>query len=221
MGGWTNKATGSYSAVLGGQNNVATGAYSVALGRRAKVLSKGSFVFSDGTDADFASGVDNEFIVGAIGGIGFYTSKPFYGTGCYISPGGGTWNCTSDRATKSDVAGIDATDVLDRLATVPISTWRFSGEPDHIRHIGPMAQDFRAAFGLGHDEKSIATVDAQGIALAAIQGLHKLILARDEQIGRLEAKLAELSRVVRAAPAATVKSSARSTREPKPTRAAR
>jgi hypothetical protein len=36
-----------------------------------------------------------------------------------------------------------------------------------------MAQDFRAAFGLGADERHIGTIDESGVALAAIQALAK------------------------------------------------
>jgi len=35
-----------------------------------------------------------------------------------------------------------------------------------VLHLGPVAQDFHAAFGLGADDKHIATVDADGVALA-------------------------------------------------------
>jgi len=37
--------------------------------------------------------------------------------------------------------------------------------------MGPMAQDFHAAFGLGRDNKHIATLDTSGVALAGIQAL--------------------------------------------------
>jgi hypothetical protein len=36
--------------------------------------------------------------------------------------------------------------------------------------MGPTAQDFRAAFGLGPNDTTISVVDADGVALAAIQG---------------------------------------------------
>ena len=196
-GGLLNAATGSHSTVPGGSKNVAQGNYSVALGRRAIVNSAGSFVFSDGTDADFISGVDNEFLVGAVNGVGLWTSKPFFSTGCRIFPGAGTWTCTSDRATKTDIVDVSVNDVLQRLVSIPISSWRFRGEPVEVRHVGPMAQDFRAAFGLGHDDKSIGTVDAQGVALAAIQGLYRMLEARDETIRALQREVAELGNTIR------------------------
>ena len=58
------------------------------------------------------------------------------------------------------------------------------------KHIGPMAQDFHAAFELGTDDKTINTSDAQGVALAAIQGLYQLLQEKDAEIADLEARLA-------------------------------
>ena len=80
------------------------------------------------------------------------------------------------------------------MATLPIAAWRFHGEPGHVRHIGPSSQDFYGAFGLSHDDKSISTVDAQGIALAAIQGLHQVVQEKDTRIDTLEQTVAELRR---------------------------
>ena len=54
---------------------------------------------------------------------------------------------------------------------MPISTWNYKAQTDSVRHMGPMAQDFHAAFGLGVSDKLIDTIDPDGVALAAIQGL--------------------------------------------------
>jgi len=37
--------------------------------------------------------------------------------------------------------------------------------------VSPLSQAFHDVFGLGDDEEKISTVDADGVALAAIQGL--------------------------------------------------
>ena len=54
-------------------------------------------------------------------------------------------------------------DLLSRVARLPISKWSYKVEDGSVRHIGPMAQDFAAAFGLGSDDRSIGTVDADGV----------------------------------------------------------
>jgi hypothetical protein len=105
------------------------------------------------------------------------------------------FNTTSDRAMKEDFAVVDAQAVLAKVAAMPITQWHFKEFPGAI-HLGPMAQDFYAAFGLGVDDKSIATVDADGVALAAIQGLNQKVESRirnsEVRVQKLEAENAEL-----------------------------
>ena len=52
-----------------------------------------------------------------------------------------------------------------------------------------MAQDFYAAFGLGESDKGIDTVDADGVALAAIQGLNAVLMDKEREIGNLRTEL--------------------------------
>jgi hypothetical protein len=82
------------------------------------------------------------------------------------------FNPTSDRAAKENFAPVDCGEVLEKVVALPLARWNFKQEPG-VAHLGPVAQDFHAAFGLGADDKHIATVDADGVALAAIQGLNE------------------------------------------------
>ncbi|MCI0539319.1 MAG: tail fiber domain-containing protein [Verrucomicrobiales bacterium] len=112
----------------------------------------------------------------------------------------GKINCTvleltSDRNRKRDFTAVDGRRVLERLAALPITTWHYTNAPG-IRHIGPMAQDFQAAFEVGSDDKHIATVDADGVALAAIQGLYDVVQEKDHEIATLKRRLAELKEEV-------------------------
>ena len=59
-----------------------------------------------------------------------------------------------------------------------------------------MAQDFHAAFGVGLDDKHIATVDADGVALAAIQGLNQKLEQKETEITELKQRLAKLERLM-------------------------
>jgi hypothetical protein len=77
----------------------------------------------------------------------------------------------SDRNAKENLAAVDANAILRAVAALPITTWNYIGEAAGVQHMGPMAQDFYAAFGLGDSERHITTIDADGVALAAIQGL--------------------------------------------------
>lgn len=77
----------------------------------------------------------------------------------------------SSREFKENFATVHGADVLERVVQMPISTWNYKAQGATVRHIGPMAQDFAAAFAVGENDTTISTVDAQGVALAAIQGL--------------------------------------------------
>ena len=101
-------------------------------------------------------------------------------------------NQTSDRNAKRNFQPVDAKSVLAKVAALPISEWQFKNDVDGSRHVGPMAQDFRAAFGLGTDERHIATVDADGVALAAIQGLNEVVEEQRASLARKDTELREL-----------------------------
>ncbi len=104
----------------------------------------------------------------------------------------GTIDPPSSRTLKRDVVSVDAVDVVRTLATVPVATWRYAADASGAVHVGPMAEDFHQAFGLGASRESISTIDADGVALAAIQGLYLLLQERDERIAQLETRLAAL-----------------------------
>jgi hypothetical protein len=100
---------------------------------------------------------------------------------------------TSDRNAKTAFAPVSGEDVLRRVAALPISTWVYRSAPS-VRHIGPTSQDFLAAFGVGGDDKGIATVDADGVALAAIQGLNAKLEEREAALrAEVNAKDAEIA----------------------------
>jgi Chaperone of endosialidase len=180
-GGVHNTASGAESAVPGGYYNTASGNYSLAAGLRANAAEIGSFVWGDSTWAKLTSPAANTFTVRASGGIWLgTTSTPSITVGHFIdtSTGGfltstGVWTNASDRSLKHDLRPVKTKDVLDKVARMPITSSSYKAEQPGVRHIGPMAQDFYSAFGLGLDDKHITTIDEGGVALAAIQGLYR------------------------------------------------
>jgi hypothetical protein len=82
----------------------------------------------------------------------------------------GTLTENSDVNSKQDIEPVDGRNILEKIAQLEVSEWSYKKSPK-TRHIGPMAQDFRAAFGLGHTNKGISTLDSSGVALAAIKEL--------------------------------------------------
>lgn len=116
-------------------------------------------------------------------------------TGAYLSTGG-VWTNNSDRSRKTDIEPVDEASILDKIARLDISEWRYLGESDEVRHVGPMAQDFYRAFRLGYNERSITTIDAAGVALAAIKELNRktaVIDSLSERVTKLEEIITKLA----------------------------
>jgi len=110
----------------------------------------------------------------------------------------GTYQQLSDVSAKQDFAAVDERELLDRLARVPVTTWRYKNDPEFLRHLGPTAQDFHQAFGLGGDDTHIALTDAAGVSLAAVKGLYGLVQAQEVEIQALKQQNAELEDRLRA-----------------------
>lgn len=132
------------------------------------------------------------------------------GNGAHVTAGG-TWVNGSSRAFKEAFTAIDPLEVLARVVSLPVSRWRYRGH-DGEWHLGPTAEDFHAAFGLGDDARYIGTVDADGVALAALQGMDRKLGATREQLAsdnarlraevdELRARLARIEALVAPAPA--------------------
>jgi hypothetical protein len=183
-GGWGNYASGDRAMIPGGALNTAAGSYSFAAGLRAKAYNKGCFAWNDSTNADLVCNDDNVFVARATGAVIFYTNAGNT-AGVWVPPGGNGWSSVSDRSAKDNFAAVDGRVVLARLAQIPITTWNYKSQDASIRHIGPMAQDF-ATFGVGEDDTHISTIDADGVALAAIQGLNQLVQEKDARLNQLE-----------------------------------
>jgi hypothetical protein len=188
-GGRENKAGGMYAVAVGGRRNDAAGAYGFAAGLDAKARHNGAFVWADSSGFEFASTSFDQFNVRATGGVRIVSAIDGSGSpaaGVVLSAGAGSWSSLSDRYFKENVRSVDGYGVLMKLVDVPIATWNYKAQSDSIRHMGPMSQDFRAAFGLGDSDKAIATIDADGISLAAIQGLYQVIQEKDAEIELLK-----------------------------------
>lgn len=114
-------------------------------------------------------------------------------TGVSMAANAGSWSSLSDRSLKMAIVPVDTDAVLARVLDLPMSTWSYIAQGEAIRHMGPMAQDFAAAFGLGENDTTISTVDADGVALAAIQGLNAKLEAQNARLSaQNEALLARL-----------------------------
>jgi len=182
------------------------------------VTSNGLLIGSAGNKSGIDLNTNNSFVVGAngdasvpgnftagsltvaAGGVGLIAQ--FAGSNAIVADiqADGTidataFNTISDRNKKEGFAPVDPRSVLERVVALPISQWNFKTD-DRTRHIGPMAQDFWALFGVGIDEKHIATVDEEGVALAAIQGLNQRIDDQARQISDQGAQIKTLQQTI-------------------------
>jgi hypothetical protein len=109
-------------------------------------------------------------------------------TGLYLSAGGSSWNTLSDREQKSNFAQVNSKMLLDKLSSIEISSWNYKDQDPSIRHVGPTAQDFNALLPFlgGEGATFINSLDADGVALAAIQGLYELVQQQQVEIDRLK-----------------------------------
>jgi hypothetical protein len=100
---------------------------------------------------------------------------------------------SSSRDSKTDFKALDTSEILHRVATLPITQWRFKDDESARVHIGPMAEDFTQTFQLDGPDNSISVADSNGIALAAIQGLMHELAQRDQRIDQLEQQIQALA----------------------------
>jgi trimeric autotransporter adhesin len=163
----------------------------------------GVYVVEDSSDATsvFVNTGAGDIIKGFSGGSGGNLVFEVVNSGTVYANGVAL---TSDRNAKENFTPLDSQSVLARVASLPMTEWNYKSDKKSVRHIGPMAQDFQAAFRLdGGDDKHISVVDEGGVALAAIQGLNQKLeetqqaeKAKDAEIQDLKQTVAELKKMV-------------------------
>ena len=208
--GYTVRAAGQGSVALGYRTS-ALGDYTVALGYRASSNfvcpagpdvgdpCKGTFVAGDESTTDSVrSQTSNEFRIRYNGGIRMRVSTAANGNtpgaggnvGCDLTVAVPSWTCASSRTLKENFLAVDGEEVLWRIRGVPVTTWSMIGADPHVRHMGPVAEDFHRAFGLGLGETAIGLGDIDGVNLAAAKAL-------EARTARLQAQLDERTAEVR------------------------
>ncbi len=143
-----------------------------------------------------SGGYFERLLLNSTGSVEIRSSTSVATQGVTMAAGGGSWSSLSDRNVKTAITATDPRALLDKLVAMPVSEWSYIAQGEQVRHIGPMAQDFAAAFGVGENDTTISTVDADGVALAAIQGLNAKLEAENatlkSQLSALAERLARL-----------------------------
>jgi trimeric autotransporter adhesin len=171
--GYFNSATGQGSIAIG-YRSTANANYSVAIGHRASTSGRtGAFVISDASTTDSTQATaNNQFMSRFAGGYRLFTNSSRT-IGVSLAASGNSWASISDRNRKENIVWLDGEDVLRRLRSVPVAPGTTSALETGARNIGPMAQDWHAAFPLNSDSLTINQADFDGVNLAAIQALER------------------------------------------------
>ena len=200
-------ANGDLAIAMGVQSQ-ANGQFSVAVGKNARTAHQGAMSFGDAstpTALDYVtSTANNQLNMRFAGGYRLYTTSRTnspVGTvtgpvaGVELVPGAGAWTTLSDRRRKENFRPLDAEQVLAQVAALPITEWNYKSQPAEQRHIGPMAQDFYAAFhldGIGRDT-TINSADIDGVNMLAIQGLYREVQQLKADNARLRQQVAQVA----------------------------
>jgi hypothetical protein len=136
--------------------------YGMVVGNNKVILNSSGTIQAEGNISTV-----NNMSAYTVNATTIYASSTVYANGVAL---------TSDRNAKENFKPLDSQAVLARVASLPVTEWNYKTDQVGVQHIGPMAQDFHAAFQLdGADDKHISVVDEGGVALAAIQGLNQKV----------------------------------------------
>ena len=199
--GFMANANGQGAFALG-YRTTADADYSYALGRMASTNGHtGAFVWGDASINDSVqASANNQFTVRARGGIRLRTSTATSSavgananTGCDIPGNSGSMSCASSRTLKANFLNVDGDDLLARIRRTPVSTWSYIGEDGNVRHMGPVAEDFHAAFGLGTNATTIGHLDIDGVNFAGVKALEARTTELQRQVAERDRANAELA----------------------------
>lgn len=212
--GYRDTIKGNYAVAIGheayaeGTGSLAIGTsvktdnpYSVAIGNFSEAIADRSFAFGSFVSTNFKNGafiigdgstttttlshLNNTMTMRFNNGYRLYTRSDLT-TYAYMANGATAWSFMSDKNTKENFEDVNGEDILNKISTLPITKWNYISNDDNVKFIGPMAQDFHAAFGLGgSDSCGINSMAIDGLNLAAI----KALTARTEKIEALEQKV--------------------------------
>jgi hypothetical protein len=199
--GYTVRAGGQGSVALG-YRTTANNDYSVAIGYRASNNTHtGTMAMGDESTTDSVRNqADNEFRIRYNGGIRLRVSTAANGNtpgaggnvGCDLTVAVPSWTCASSRTLKENFEPVNGEDVLQRIRGIPITTWNMIGADREVRQLGPVAEDFYAAFPLGLGNTTIGLGNIDGVNLAAAKALEARTVRLQEQLDDRTARVQAL-----------------------------
>jgi hypothetical protein len=192
-----NTIASGWAATAMGRETSASGEFSTAMGNYADTNGKyGAFVYGDDSSTlTVQASADNQYVVRAAGGTYFYSNAGMT-AGVRLSAGAGSWSTVSDVNRKENFRSEDGEVVLAKITGTEVTSWNYKAQDPSIRHVGPAAQDFYAAFGLGESDTTITTLDISGINMLAIQALEKRTSDLRTENEQLKARIADLESAI-------------------------
>ena len=151
---------------------------------------RGCFLYADRSTTDTlvapapigaGSLYDNKFIVRSAGGVIFYSDSNLI-SGVQLFPGAGSWSSLSDSSKKQNIKKIPISSALSKINNINVYEWNYKSQDTSVKHVGPMAQDFHKAFGLGNSNLAITSVDMDGVILLGVQGVNNRLDSMYEQL---------------------------------------
>ncbi len=177
------------SATAIGYTSTADADYSTALGYRASTNGHtGAMVLSDASSTDSTeASANNQLMARFAGGYRLWTNATKTNS-CAIAANGTNWVCSSSRTLKESFTPVDGEELLARIRGVELNRWTLIGDPARTPHLGPFAEDFHAAFGLGDDPKAIGHQDIDGVNFGGVKALDARTLQMQSEIQALRAE---------------------------------
>lgn len=206
-------ASGNTATALGnetfaiGENSLSTGFatyangnFSTAMGTRVTAsLKTGAFVIGDASPVsqNTGSSADNKFTARFANGYLLYTSANL-GSFTALPPNGNAWTSQSDSTKKTGFLAANGEVFLEKLRGLRLGSWHYKNQDSRtMRHYGPMAQEFFAAYGrdgrgtIGTDT-TLGTADVDGVAFILLQALEKRTAELQTRLAAAEAQLVAL-----------------------------
>lgn len=185
-GGRGNIVGGWYAVIPGGQQNTAEGDNSFAAGQQAHANHLGTFVWADGTNTDFESTGENQFLIRAAGGVGIGTTSPtekLHVIGNILATGSITEG--SSREFKKDIEDLslqEAAITLDELRPVK---YKYKADRSNDLRIGFIAEDVPELVA-APGRKSLSPMDVVGVLTKVVQEQQKMISYLQQEVYELK-----------------------------------
>jgi hypothetical protein len=185
-----NTQASGYASFAMGYRTTASGGNATAIGNSVSTNGKqGSFIIGDLSDTSTVSNNHpNEFVAVFAGGYTLWSTRNL-NQGVYMVGNTSGWTNISDRNKKENFRHVDGEELLSKIRSISITEWNYKQSDPTIKYIGPVAQDFHAAFHLGGtDSLGINSICIDGVNMAAVQALEK----RTAELATVKAELADV-----------------------------